>query len=49
MDNSMEQRFVDRLLQTLATMSEYAAAAPITTPLSDVSDTAVAINSPISH
>lgn len=40
MDNSMEQRFVDRLLHTLATMSEYTPEAPVT------AETATAVDEP---
>jgi hypothetical protein len=49
MDNSMEERFVDRLLHALAEMSEYAPAEPADAKVAEESRPAAANKPPITH
>jgi hypothetical protein len=49
MDNSMEQRFVDRLLHVLANMSEYTPAPPIPAIPTANSEEPAADAPPIQH
>ena len=51
MDNSMEQRFVDRLLHALAAMGEYdqGRKAPVPMPVPVPTQHSAPIQSPISH
>ncbi|MGE4072676.1 MAG: hypothetical protein AB7E72_16025 [Lysobacterales bacterium] len=49
MDNSMEQRFVDRLLHALAEISEYAPALPVAAETAEKSPPAAASEHPITH
>ncbi len=49
MDNSMEARFVDRLLHALAEMSEYAPAEPVAAETAETSPPAAASEPPVKH
>ena len=49
MDNSMEQRFVDRLLRALAALGEYDSVPKSPVPLPQVAPPSAPIQSPISH
>ncbi|MCB1599294.1 MAG: hypothetical protein R3F18_00520 [Lysobacterales bacterium] len=49
MDNSMEERFVDRLLHALAEMSEYAPALPVAAKTAEKSPPTAAGEPPTTH
>jgi hypothetical protein len=49
MDNSMEQRFVDRLLHALAAMGDYSSAAKAVEPVPAAAQDQAPTKSPFSH